>query len=113
MDAIETWRELFLTKPRDEWVRALEETACVGPVNDFAEAASEPRAVERGMVVDQGHPEGITAQQIGSPVRLRNRPVGIRTPAPALGADTRELLAEASYSEERIASLLESGAAAD
>jgi crotonobetainyl-CoA:carnitine CoA-transferase CaiB-like acyl-CoA transferase len=110
--AIPTWREVFLTRPRDEWVAALELTACVGPVNDFAEACDDPQSRHRGMIIDQAHPEVGTARQINSPVRLRNRPVGVRTAAPKLGADTRDLLAEAGYSEERIASLVSSGAAA-
>jgi CoA:oxalate CoA-transferase len=93
-------------------VAELEAVACVGPVNDFAEACDDPQSRHRGMIVDQEHPEVGTTRQIGSPVRMRNHPVGVRTPAPRLGADTRALLAEAGYSEERIASLLSSGAAA-
>jgi crotonobetainyl-CoA:carnitine CoA-transferase CaiB-like acyl-CoA transferase len=110
--AIATWREVFLARPRDEWVAELEAVACVGPVNDFAEACDDPQSRHRGMIVDQEHPEVGATRQIGSPVRMRNHPVGVRTPAPRLGADTRALLAEAGYSEERIASLLSSGAAA-
>ncbi len=110
--AIATWREVFLTRPRDEWVAELETVACVGPVNDFAEACADPQSLHRGTIVDQEHPEVGTTRQINSPVRMRNHPVGVRTPAPRLGADTRALLGEAGYSEERIASLLSSGAAA-
>jgi crotonobetainyl-CoA:carnitine CoA-transferase CaiB-like acyl-CoA transferase len=64
------------------------------------------------MIVDQEHPEAGTVRQIGSPIKLRQHPVGVRTPAPKLGADTRALLAEAGYPEERIDSLLSSGAVA-
>jgi crotonobetainyl-CoA:carnitine CoA-transferase CaiB-like acyl-CoA transferase len=111
-EAIGTWREVFATRTRDEWVALLQDEACVGPVNDFAEAASDPQTVARGMVVEQEHPEVGTVRQIGSPVKMRNHPVGVRTPAPKLGADTRALLAEAGYSEERISALFSSGAAA-
>lgn len=111
-EAIATWREVFATRPRDEWVALLQDDACVGPVNDFAEAAAEPQVTGREMIVDQEHPEAGTVRQIGNPVRMRNHPVGVRTAAPKLGADTRDLLAEAGYPEERIASLLSSGAAA-
>jgi crotonobetainyl-CoA:carnitine CoA-transferase CaiB-like acyl-CoA transferase len=111
-DAIDTWREVFLARPRDQWVALLEDDACVGPVNDFAEAAADPQMVGRGMVVDQQHPEVGTVRQLGSPVKMRNHAVGVRGPAPKLGADTRALLAEAGYSEERISALFASGAAA-
>lgn len=110
--AISSWREVFLTRPRDEWVALLELTACVGPVNDFEEAAREPQLRERGMVVEQEHPEAGTVSQLGSPVHMRNHPVGVRSPAPRLGADTRQLLAEAGYEKGRIDALLASGTAA-
>jgi crotonobetainyl-CoA:carnitine CoA-transferase CaiB-like acyl-CoA transferase len=110
--AIEEWREVFVTKPRDEWVALLEDGACVGPVNDFAEASAEPQVLARGMVVEQEHPEVGPVRQLGSPLRMRNHPVGVRTPAPKLGAHTRELLAEAGYSAARVESLFSSGAAA-
>lgn len=111
-EAIAAWREVFLARPRDEWVRLLEDGACVGPVNDFAEASTEPQLLARGMVVEQEHPEVGATRQLGSPLKLRNHSVGVRTPAPKLGADTRALLAEAGYSSERVESLLSSGAAA-
>ncbi len=111
-EAIGAWREVFLGRPRDEWVALLEDGACVGPVNDFAEAASDPQLVGRGMVVDQEHPEVGTTRQLGSPIKMRNHQVGVRAPAPKLGADTRSLLTEAGYSEERISALFSSGAAA-
>jgi crotonobetainyl-CoA:carnitine CoA-transferase CaiB-like acyl-CoA transferase len=110
--AIPTWREVFLARPRDEWVALLEDGCCVGPVNDFAEAVAEPQVRAREMVVEQEHPEVGPTRQLGSPLKLRNHPVGVRTAAPKLGADTRELLAEAGYSAERVDGLLESGAAA-
>jgi len=111
-DAVEAWREVFVTRTRDEWVKLLEDGACVGPVNDFAEASAEPQVVGRGMVIEQEHPEAGTTRQLGSPLKMRNHPVGVRTPAPKLGADTRDLLAEAGYSSERIESLFSAGAAA-
>ncbi len=111
-DAIPLWREVFAARARDEWVELLADGACVGPVNDFAEASAEPQVLARGMVIDQEHPEAGTVRQIGSPIKLRDHPVGVRTPAPKLGADTRALLAEAGYPEERIGSLLADGAVA-
>jgi crotonobetainyl-CoA:carnitine CoA-transferase CaiB-like acyl-CoA transferase len=110
--AIPAWREVFLARARDRWVELLADGACVGPVNDFAEASAEPQALARGMVVEQEHPEVGTVRQLGSPIKLRNHPVGVRSPAPRLGADTRALLAEAGYPEERIDALLSSGAVA-
>jgi crotonobetainyl-CoA:carnitine CoA-transferase CaiB-like acyl-CoA transferase len=85
-DARETWRRLWRTRARDEWLARLAgRDACVGPVNDLAEAVRDPQLVHRGMVRDD---------QVGTPLRLRERPPSLRTPAPALGESTRALLAE-------------------
>jgi crotonobetainyl-CoA:carnitine CoA-transferase CaiB-like acyl-CoA transferase len=109
--AIEDWRAVFRTRSRDDWVEMLEDSACVGPVNDFEEASREPQLRERGMIAEQEHPEAGTISQLGSPVHMRNHPVGVRSPAPGLGAHTRELLAEAGYAPERIDALIDAGAA--
>jgi crotonobetainyl-CoA:carnitine CoA-transferase CaiB-like acyl-CoA transferase len=83
-----TWRELFLTRPRDEWLGLLDgRDACVGPVNDLGEAVDDPQLRHRGMVVElDGTP------QLGTPIKLRRRPPSIRTPAPRLGEANQELL---------------------
>ncbi len=111
-EAIDEWRDVFLERTRDEWVELLEGSACVGPVNDFEEASCDRQLRRRGMIVEQKHPEAGTVSQLGSPVQMRNHPVGVRSPAPGLGVHTRELLAEAGYSAERIDALIDSGAAA-
>jgi crotonobetainyl-CoA:carnitine CoA-transferase CaiB-like acyl-CoA transferase len=86
--ARETWRALFLTKSRDEWLALLDgRDACVGPVNDLSEAIEDPQLIHRGMVVElDGTP------QLGTPIKLRNHPASVRTPAPRLGDATREVL---------------------
>ena len=57
-------------------------------------------------------PPARSLPQIGVPIKLREHPGGIRTPAPALGQDTRELLAGAGYDEDEIEQLLADGVAA-
>jgi crotonobetainyl-CoA:carnitine CoA-transferase CaiB-like acyl-CoA transferase len=83
-----TWRELFLTRRRDEWLALLDgRDACVGPVNDLGEAIDDPQLRHRGMVVElDGTP------QLGTPIKLRRHPASLRTPAPRLGEATAELL---------------------
>ena len=98
---------VLLGKPRDEWA-ALFATgdACVAPVLSFAEAARHPHAVARGAYVDVA---GVT-QPAPAPRFSRSVP-GQPRPAPALGADTAAVLAEAGFSAEEISALLASGAA--
>lgn len=112
-DAVDRWRSIFRERTRDEWVEALSGTACVGPVNDFSEAVSDPQIVHRGMITSQLHPEAGELPQVDTPVRLKNHPGGVGAPAPALGADTRELLAEAGYAPEQIEELIAFGAVAE
>jgi crotonobetainyl-CoA:carnitine CoA-transferase CaiB-like acyl-CoA transferase len=113
-DALPVWRELFATRTRDEWMERLggPET-CVGPVNDLGEAAADPQLLHREMVVELEHPTEGPQPQVGTPIKLRNRPGGVRTPPPALGGDTRRLLFEAGYSEDDIDTLAADGVAAE
>jgi alpha-methylacyl-CoA racemase len=98
---------VLLGKPRDEWA-ALFATgdACVAPVLSFAEAAQHPHAVARGAYVDVA---GVT-QPAPAPRFSRSVP-GHPRPAPALGADTLAVLAEAGFGADEISALLATGAA--
>src|SRR4051794_1642048 len=108
-DALPVWRELFRSRPRDEWLDTLGgRDACVGPLNHLAEAAADPQLAARDMLVDVGGP----ALQLGTPLRFATATAGPRGPAPALGADTRALLAEAGFAEDEVAGMLADGAAA-
>jgi len=86
--------ERFLSRDRDEWVSALGAAdACVEPVLDVAEAvAARPLGGEAAF-----------------PVRLSETPMRQGRPAPALGAGTDEVLAEAGYGRLEIESLRTSG----
>ena len=112
--AVPRWRELFLERPAAEWLRLFDGAdACVGPVNDFAEAAADPQLVHREMAVTAADPDGDARPQLGTAVKLRNRPASIRTPAPRLGEHTRECLAAAGYGEGELERLLAEGAIAE
>jgi alpha-methylacyl-CoA racemase len=93
-DARDTWRALWRERPRDAWLEALAgRDACVGPLNDLAEAVREPQLVHRGMV--QG-------DQVGPPLKLRRHPPNPPAPAPAVGESTRALLAEAGLDADAL-----------
>jgi crotonobetainyl-CoA:carnitine CoA-transferase CaiB-like acyl-CoA transferase len=113
--AHEQVKELFKARSRDEWEAfAREHDCCLEPIMELDEALSSRLVAEREMVVEL-HQPGATApvRQLGVPVKLSRTPgEHARLPGPALGEHTEELLAQAGYAPERIAELLDSGAAA-
>jgi len=82
----------FAERSRDEWVAELADLdACVGPVNDVAEAIRDPQVVHRGSVAEAGGaPVGP-----GGAIRVSGHDPVAGRPAPGLGEHTGEILAEA------------------
>jgi crotonobetainyl-CoA:carnitine CoA-transferase CaiB-like acyl-CoA transferase len=112
----DAWREIaevFRARTREEW-RAFndEHDCCVEPVLDVDEALDSELVRAREMVVEMQQPELGTIRQLGVPVKMSRTPGDPTRPAPAFGEHTREVLAEAGYSDEEIDAMLESGAAA-
>lgn len=103
--------EIFRSRPRDAWVAELAELdACVGPVNDLAEALADANALARGMVADARLPDGSPYRQLGVVPRLAGTPGRPGGPAPELGVDTDALLAELGRTAAQITELREQGA---
>jgi crotonobetainyl-CoA:carnitine CoA-transferase CaiB-like acyl-CoA transferase len=103
-------QEIFLQRSRDEWVRELADLdACVGPVNDLAEAFSDPQVVARGLRVDVPTAEG-PAGAVGNPIRTAGEKEPAPGPAPGFGEHTDEVLRAAGYSEAEIEALRSTGA---
>jgi alpha-methylacyl-CoA racemase len=94
-------------RPREEWVAQFEGTnACVSPVLPFEEAAAHPQLVQREAFVRiDGH------LQPGAAPKLDRTPIAVPGPAPARGAQTREILSGLGLSVAEIDGLLASGVA--
>lgn len=85
---------LFRTRSRDEWVAlGRAHDVCLEPVWEGDELFSDPQHVARGVFVDVPDPRlpGGVLRTLRTPLRLG--PPAL-TPAPGLGADTREELAK-------------------
>jgi alpha-methylacyl-CoA racemase len=94
-------------RTRDDWAALLQRCdACATPVLTLAEAVAHPQAQQRQSFVEV---DGVM-QPAPAPRFGRSRP-GAPRPAPVVGQHTRELLAEAGYSEAEIATLLAGGSA--
>ena len=105
-----SFREIFLTKTRDEWFEILSRTdACVAKVYSFDELHSDPQIMHRQMIVELDHPTEGKIRQVGVSIKLSDTPGKIRSFAPKLGQDTEEIFRELGYSTKDIDDLREKG----
>ncbi len=104
---------IFLDRSRDEWQEfASHNDCCLEPVLGLDEALESELVRAREMVVTIDQPGTDGVRQLGVPVKLSRTPGAPQGPGPVLGADTHEVLRDAGYSDDEIAALVESGAAA-
>jgi len=87
---------LLATRTTAEWVVALGSAGVpCGPINRIDQVFAEPQAVARGLVVEQGRPDlAKSIRSVAMPIRLSKTPAAYDRPPPALGADTRDVLAQ-------------------
>ncbi|MEO8144560.1 MAG: CoA transferase [Betaproteobacteria bacterium] len=86
-------QEVFLTRGYEEWETLLVGKGIpVGKVNTLAEAVAHPQVAARGSLVEIDHPKVGKARVVGVPARLSATPGSVRTPSPALGQHTDEVL---------------------
>jgi crotonobetainyl-CoA:carnitine CoA-transferase CaiB-like acyl-CoA transferase len=105
--------EVFRSRTRDEWKAFNDEhDCCIEPILEVGEALTSELARERGMVIEFEQPGVGTVRQVGNPVSLSETPADTSGAAPAIGADTVEVLVAAGMSPEEVNALISSGAAA-
>lgn len=94
------------------WLERLREARIpCGPVNDFAQALSDPQVLARNMVVETQFADGDTIRMPGNPVKFAGYTEAAPTPPPALGEHSHEVLTKVlGYPEDRVEALRKSGA---
>ncbi len=105
-------QEALRERTTAEWLERLEaeDVPCV-PILTRREAIRHPQVEATGIVTELDHPQAGRLRQARTPARFSGTQPELRHPAPLLGGQTREILAEAGFSDGEIAALLESGAA--
>nr|AIU93775.1 hypothetical protein LRS1606.341 [Rhodococcus sp. NS1] len=102
--------QTFATQPVEYWLARLQPAGVPsGPINDVAQALTEPHTLARGLVVETEHPTFGTVRQVASPVRFGSEEPEY-TRAPLRNEHFDEIARDLGYSAERIAELAEQGA---
>ncbi|MFV0295791.1 MAG: CaiB/BaiF CoA transferase family protein [Hyphomicrobiaceae bacterium] len=91
---------------QDYWIENLNKAGVpCGKVLTISEVFSDPQIAAQDMVIDVEHPGKGVVRMTGFPVKLSDTPCVVRRPAPGLGADGAEVLAEFGFTAEDIAAL--------
>ncbi|NPV90833.1 MAG: CoA transferase [Firmicutes bacterium] len=81
----------------------------VAPIMNIDEILGMPHVQERKMCIEVDDPIAGKVKTIGQPIKFSRTPCVVDKSAPLLGENTREILIEIGYSEERISRLARDG----
>ncbi|MCB0829609.1 MAG: CoA transferase, partial [Solirubrobacterales bacterium] len=99
----EAWEKVaavFRERTREEWKAFNDQyDCCIEPILELDEAIGSDLMRERNMIVQWEQPGIGLVRQIGSPIKMSRTPAAEPSAAPAIGADTREVLASAGLAK--------------
>ncbi len=111
-ELVDTLEEVTSTRSTDDLVAALEAAGVpCAPIADYSEVFTSEHLNARQFFWDAPHPVMGQVRQLGSPMRFSRTPAVQRAAGPRLGADTRDALRAAGYSDSDIDELTDTGAA--
>ncbi len=102
----------FVKHDTGDWLERLRVARIpCGPVNDFAQALSDPQVIARDMVVSMTLESGKEVRMPGVPMKFSDTGAPEFDPPPGVGRDSRRILSELlGYDSSRIEALCRSGA---
>jgi len=103
--------EILKAETADYWLERFDkEDIPATRINTIDKVVSNPQVLARDMIVSVDHPVVGDFKMAGIPVKLSETPGEIRKPAPVLGEDTEDVLANVlGYSKDEIEQLREKG----
>jgi crotonobetainyl-CoA:carnitine CoA-transferase CaiB-like acyl-CoA transferase len=100
----------FFKKTQSEWMEIFKDRdACVAPIKNFGEACEDPQIKARNMVVKQMHPKIGEIKNVASPIKYSRTPLSVRTLAPKVGEQTKDILELLGYSKTDIREFKKNG----
>ena len=94
------------SRTREEWITLLNQAGVpCGPVNNLAQAFSDPQVLHQEMVIASAQPSG-PVKMPGFPLKLSKTPAMLYKPSPRVGEHSLEVLQELGYHEKEIQSLI-------
>jgi crotonobetainyl-CoA:carnitine CoA-transferase CaiB-like acyl-CoA transferase len=102
--------DAFAKAPAHEWIARLNAVGMFSaPVQDYADIAGDPQVQANAYVHDVPHPGHEPVRMAGTGIAIDGEPVRIERLAPGHGEHTEEVLLQAGYSWDEIATLREAG----
>ena len=109
-----TLAEICATRTNAQWVELLKDSNVPhGPVNTLEDLLKDEQLNATGFWQELEHPSEGKIRVPGIPPKFSRTPASIRRLQPRLGEHSVEVLREAGFAEERIQSMLASGATRD
>ena len=111
-ELIELLDVIFLTKTREEWGRAMDDTGGIiwERVQDIWDLPKDPQVIENNYIVDFDHPVLGPTKYLQTPIGYSATPISTRKSAPIHGEDTERILVEVlDYTWEDVESLHDEG----
>jgi crotonobetainyl-CoA:carnitine CoA-transferase CaiB-like acyl-CoA transferase len=111
LELIRVLEDVFRRRPASEWKAELDaRRLSADVVEEFAFPAEDPQARRNRYVLALDHPSRGPIKTLGFPIFLSEAAARLRSPAPALGQHSAQLLHELlGFPEARIAELAASG----
>ncbi len=102
--------KVFPNKTSQTWLELLEQAGVSAAPNLASEdLRDDPYIRDAGLIVSRDHPGFGMVEHSGNVAQLSRTPVQLGRPAPALGADTQQVLTEAGYSPADVTALKKAG----
>jgi crotonobetainyl-CoA:carnitine CoA-transferase CaiB-like acyl-CoA transferase len=99
-------REQFSKKPRGYWLPRLDAMSIPNaPINTIQEVFDNPQIKHLGIPKQIAHPKMGVSNLVGSPINMSDTPPKFFRPAPLLGEQTEEVLANLGYDRNTVQEL--------